>query len=508
MTHPLEETLFDVVIVGSGFGGGVMAYALSHAGLRTLLVERGDWARRDDDDWSGRAVMLEGRYHGDVPTLVQQGESDVVTSTLSNEVVGGGSVFFGGAALRMRATDFAEWPIGYDVLEPHYDAAERLLEVHGHMGDDPCEPARARDYPFSSPALTAPALRIYRAAQAIGFRPFRLPMALNHSGPRAPKCVQCGTCDGFPCKISAKNDVTTTALASADNRFLTIAPGLLAARLRESQGRIQSLEVIERRSAARLTLRGRLFVVSCGAIGSPALLLRSGLDRYDQSGLLGRRLMRHCNGMVGYVFPFRTNPTGLNHKQVCISDLYESRRALDGRAVGVLQDLCLPPLEVVRSKVWPALAWAAGLGAAHLQTLICIAEDEPCHDNRVTLDAHTDRNGLPLTSVRHRYTEADHARRDLLLDAAGRVLRRAGGLAGKVSLIDSFSHAVGSVHFGSAPRRAPLDVDCRMHGVHNLFVVDGSFMPTSAGVNPSLTISANALRVAARIREDFSALRL
>ena len=507
MSLPLEQTVFDAIVVGSGFGGAVMAYSLSRAGLRTLLVERGGHAHRDDEDWSGRSILLQGRYRGEVPTMVRQHGDAPAQPLFSNEVVGGNSVFFGGAALRLRTTDFARWPVSYSAFEPFYDAAERLLEVHGCAGEDPCEPPRSRDYPFALPAeLTAPARRIRDAARAVGFQPFRLPLAINLAGTRAPRCPSCTTCDGFPCKLAAKNDVTTTALAAADPRFLQVVARIEAVRLVEHGDRVTSLEAVDRDTGTRLSLRARVFVISGGAIASAALLLRSRLDARDESGSVGRYLMRHCNGMVGCLFPFATNPARMNHKQIGLSDLYESRRAIDGYAVGVIQDLCLPPREVVRANGPRGLRWAAALSADYIQTLICIAEDEPQRDNRVRLGTELDADGTPITTIDHAYTRSDRRRRALLFSAARRVLRRAGGMVGKESLIESFSHAVGTVRFGSSPREAPLDEFCRFHGVKNLFVVDGSFMPTSGGVNPSLTIAANALRVGAHLRETYAEL--
>jgi choline dehydrogenase-like flavoprotein len=509
----LERTVFDVIIVGSGFGGGTVAYALSRAGLNVLLVERGGWPHRDETDWNGRAILLEGRYQGDDVVRVRQLGADRPVDTFPNQVVGGNSIFFGGAALRLRASDFARWPIGYGDLERHYGAAEALLEVHGRAGEDPCEPPRSTGYPYPPPSLTAPARRILEAAGQLGFHPFQLPIALNHSGPREPKCIRCFTCDGFPCRIGAKNDITQTALAKADSEHLAVVARLTATRLVEREGRIVGLEAVDRDSQRRVSLRARLYVLSGGAIGTPALMLSSGLGRLDASGALGRYLMRHCNAMIGYVFPFRTNPEQVNHKQICISDLYESVRAEDGTALGVIQDMCMPPREVVRALGPAGFRWAAAASANRIQTLLCIAEDEPQADNRVTLEARQggqggeDRSavgdpGVPL--VRHEYAAGDRRRRQALVRVASRILRKAGGLVGKVRPIDSFSHAVGTARFGRSAAEAVLDPDCRFWALSNLFVVDGSFMPTSGGVNPSLTITANALRVAQRIAAGFS----
>ena len=177
-----QNTVFDVLIAGSGFGGATAAYALSRAGLRVLLIERGGWPNRDETDWNGRAILLEGRYRSETPLLVRQEGATRAVETFPNEVVGGNSVFFGGATLRLRATDFSRWPISYADLEPHYAAAEALLEVHGRAGEDPCGPPRTGDYPFPPLALTAPARRIYDAATALGLHPFQLPVAIDHFG--------------------------------------------------------------------------------------------------------------------------------------------------------------------------------------------------------------------------------------------------------------------------------------------------------------------------------------
>jgi len=502
----LERTLFDVLIVGSGFGGATMAYALSRAGLKVLLVERGGWPARDETDWNGRAILLDGRYRSESPIGVRQFGAAAEVDTFPAEVVGGNSIFFGGAALRLRASDFARWPIGYDALEAHYGEAEALLEVHGAAGADPCEPSRSRPYPYAPTELTAPARRIADAARALGLHPFPIPLAINHRGAREPRCINCFTCDGFPCRIGAKNDVTQTALAKADPANLAVVARTLVARLIERDGRIAGVEAIDRDGGRRLTLRARATVLSGGTIGSAALMLRSDLGGRDASGTLGRNLMRHCNAMIGYVFPFRTNPERVNHKQICITDDYESVREADGTALGVIQDMVMPPREVVRALGPRGFRWAAGLGADNIQTLLCVAEDEPQRENGVTLSERADAFGLPVASVRHEYTEADLRRRDTLVRTARKILRRAGGLVGKVRLIDSFSHAVGTARFAATPEAGALSPECRVWAFPNLFVVDGSFMPTSGGVNPSLTITANALRVAAHVQANFGAI--
>ncbi len=498
MTGPLAEA-YDVVIVGSGFGGGAVAHALSHRGIRTLLVERGMWSARDDEDWNGQSILLAGRYRSESPVAIAQ-YGKAAKDTTPNAVVGGNSIFFGGASLRLRELDFATWPITYAELEPWYARAEALLEVHGTAGEDPTGPPRSTPYPATPPPFSEPALRIYEGAKAAGFHPFHVPTAIDYSGRRGDACIRCNTCDGFPCKVSAKNDVAVTMLARADAAHLTIVAGATASRVLHAHGRATGVEVIDRATGQRHEVTARTVVVAAGAMHTPALLLRSGLQEHDRSQLLGKNLMRHCNAMMGYVFPFQTNPQAVNHKQICISDLYEQERATTQRAVGVIQDMMMPPPEVVRVMAPGGFRWLAYKFAARIQTLICIAEDEPQVTNFVSLSSdRVDALGLPVTTIAHAYSAADLHRRDLLVGAARKVMRAAGGMIGKVRLVDSFSHAVGTTRFGTDAATSVLDVDCALHGVPNVFVTDGSVMPTSGGVNPSLTITANALRVSERI---------
>ena len=227
-------------------------------------------------------------------------------------------------------------------------------------------------------------------------------------------------------------------------------------------------------------------------------MLRSGFDH----PLIGRFLMRHCNGIANCIFPFRTNPQQVFHKQLCFSDFYEDLRAELGTAVGVIQDIYTPAPPIIRHHTPWGFKTLVGLLTGYMQNLLCIAEDDPSRDNRVSLSNEQDIFGMELVQVEHAYSDADCRRRDYLLAKAETVLRQAGGLLRYRYLIDSFSHAIGTLRCATAPEEGVLDVDCRYWGSENLYVSDGSFMPSSGGVNPSLTIAANALRVAERILEQ------
>jgi choline dehydrogenase-like flavoprotein len=496
--------MVEALVVGSGFGGSAAAYSLARAGLKTLLLERGDWPRRDADDWSPRAVMIEQRYRSSSPMLIKQyGARDFRESTpFLEEVVGGMSVFYGAATMRMRERDFARWPIRYADLEPSYGEAERLLEVHGQAGSDPCEPYRSVDYPHSLQAmdLAPPARRIQRAATALGYRPFRIPLAVNLENDRRPRCVRCGTCDGFPCAIGAKNDATAL-LERAREHGLEIRTNTAVRRLRvDGEGRVTALDCVDRRDATPFEIPApKVVVLAAGTLQSPAILLRSGLQRLPQHARIGRGLMRHCNAFVTYAFPYRTESHTTFHKQLCFTDFYEDLRAELGTSVGTIQDMCMPPPEVVEHYAPRGLKTLAGLVSRHLLGLLCIAEDDPNPDNRVTLSDRLDRLGLEVLQVAHAYSADDQRRLDHLVARARRILRRCGGVPAHLFRMDSFAHGVGTLRFGERPEEAVLDRTCALFGVKNLFVVDGSFMPTSGGVNPSLTIVANSLRVAGHI---------
>ena len=481
------------MVVGSGLGGAFAALALTGAGARVLVLERGGWPKRDETDWNPRAILIEHRYRGSALAVNQGPRPEEVPV---NEVVGGKSVFYGAASLRFRPADFARWPVSYDQMEPFYAEAERRLGVHGTAGADPCEPPRSSPYPHPSPPLSAPARRIRDAGRRLGYRPFPLPLAINFANGQAPQCVLCDTCDGFPCRIEAKNDAAGILRALEAEGRLAVAPGVSVRRLVVERGRVTAVEGVERAAGREARWAAPLVVLGAGAIGTPAILLRSGLDRFG----VGRFLMRHCNAVAAGLFPFPTNPERVFHKQVGFTDGYESGRGADGLAPGVIQDIYTPAPEVVRHFAGGAARLALpGPVVRRLQNLICIAEDEAQEENRVALTGETDEQGIERAGVTHRYRETDRERLRALTRRARRILRSAGALATRVWPIRSFSHAVGTVRMAAAEDAGPLDSQGRFRGVGNLFVTDGSTFPSSAGVNPSLTVAANALRIASGI---------
>jgi choline dehydrogenase-like flavoprotein len=517
----MTSSRYDAVIVGSGFGGATVAVSLARAGRRVLVIERGRWVDRDDSAWDPVAIQIEQKYRSESPE--DQDGRDGRTMYHPDAAVGGKSVFYGAASLRLRREDFRasdrfadlpnaasmDWPFHYDDLAPFYDQAEREIGVAGIAGTDPCEPPRRADYPTRPPAFGTTARKIARAAERLGLKPFPIPLAINFGNTDGrTSCVRCMTCDLFPCKIEAKNDLAVTVLAEARALGVEIRDRTVAVRLLRNAHRIDGVECLHVETGERTTVRGDLYVVSAGAIPSPALLLRSGLGDVEPNGReIGRYLMRHCSGIMIGVFPFRTNPERLFHKQVAVTDFYFGRDgAFPAGPWGSIQSLQTPPPAFVRHEApYPApIGQIAAKSLAFQAYLLCIAEDLPQRDNRVEIDAsRTDPLGLPITRVTHRYTSRDLAARDALYTQAGRILRRAGALFRLRFPIHTYSHALGSCRIGTDPTNSVLDPWCGFHGIPNLFVVDGSFMPSSAGVNPSLTIAANGFRVGAHVVEHW-----
>ncbi len=488
----------DVIIVGSGFGGAFAALALTEAGMRVLLLERGQPVARDQGDWDAAQILLGQRYRGQTPVQVRQYGAADYTDMFHHEVVGGSSVFYGGASLRMRPNDLATWPVTYDDMEPHSCRAESLLGVHGRDGADPLEPPRSRPYERAPVPLTGPALRIRAAAQALGHEPFALPMALNFRDTDRPLCILCNTCDGFPCQIEAKNDVAATVLRQAQAQGLEVRAGVAVDRLVFDGERLVAAECIDSVTGGHQTFHADRFVVAAGALQTPAVLLRSGMARASAGGhWIGRRLMRHCNAVVTGVFHQRTNPDGVFHKQLCFTDFYEDLRAELGTATGTIQDIYTPARQVIAHHAPTGLGAVAGWLSGFMQNLLCIAEDDPAPGNTVTISS-----GSAAPRVDHAYSAADYRRRDHLVARARAVLKTAGAWTTRVYEIDSFSHGVGTVGMAATPEAGALDGQGRVWGMDNLWVTDGSAFTTSSGVNPSLTIAANALRVASIIIES------
>lgn len=503
---------WDAVVIGSGFGGVMAASPLVEAGMSVLMLERGDWVRRGAENWApDGAGLLTKHYSTESAYLERTSGADRRTGMFFN--VGGPSVFYGGASLRYREHDFAPapeivgdsgaaWPLRYPDLEPWYAAAERLLGVAGEAGADPTEPPRSSPFPTGPLGVnTQFGERLARAARELGLRPFPLPLAINrdHRAGR-PACIACSTCDGFACAIGAKNDLSISLLPRLLERGLTIWTGAVARQIVEVRGRAVGVECVDRISRRQYRVRAERVIVAAGAIVTPQLLLASGLARLNRAGdAVGRFLTRHLNTVVVGLFATPTNPREEFQKQIALHDYYTADPSGAG-GLGAIQQVGMPPAGVVATQVPTLLGPLARIVLPHLGGLLTIVEDEPQYQNRIELQSDRPAPyGLPAVVIHHRYGAGDLQRGRALAGRARAVLARAGARFFYHHRISTFSHALGSVRMGDDPAQAPLDASGRFRGVTQLWVTDGSALPTSAAVNPSLTIAANALRIGAGI---------
>jgi len=497
----LDYKDFDAFVIGSGLGGAAAAWALSKKGYKVAVFERGMWPLRNESDWTPQKILIQSQYASKKPTQVEQ-LSRKAKDYYFNENVGGMSVFYGGAAFRFREEDFSSWPCSYQNFEAYYQQAEEALTVHGASPGSPYadiySPARKQNYPFTALAFTQPSQRIYDTAQKLGLRPSVIPLALKFTN--QPRCLQCRTCDGYPCKIEAKSEACTSFLQNADPKYLTVITNAEIDFIEFSQNQATHLHFIDRKNLKRhrLELHHRPLILAAGALNSPAILLRSQLAVIKNPGrldLIGKRLMRHCNAVVAGIFPFATNAKSEFQKQVAIFDFYHHHRRTQGHATGVIQDIYTPSAEVLAHFSPLGLKTISQLLTKNLQSLLCIAEDAPSESNFVGLEESKSAYGMQRSKIYHQYSKQDLERRHFLLKQAKRILKKSGAWLTQVMLIDSFSHAVGTLCFGNRRQDSVLDENCKLWGSENLWVLDGSFFKTSAGVNPSLTITANSLRV-------------
>jgi len=518
-----NERQFDVIIIGTGAGGGTLAHALAPSGKRILLLERGDYVPREKDNWSPLAVNVEGKYQ---TKEVWRDKDGRPLHPHTNYYVGGNTKFYGAALFRLRKEDFGEirhyggispaWPISYEDLEPYYTKAEQLYHVHGERWVDPTEPPASAPYSYPPVSHEPRIQQLSDDWESLGHKPFHTPLGvmLDEKNIHKSRCIRCNTCDGFPCLVHAKSDAQVLCVDPAlENPNVTLLTNAFVHRLESSPSGREVTKVHVKRDGENETYSANIVVVSCGAINSAALLFRSANDKHpnglaNSSDVVGRHYMGHINSVL-MALSKCPNPT-IFQKTLSLNDFYFGSREWE-YPMGHIS--FVGKLDAITLKAGaPALApgWTLELMATHSLDFWLTSEDLPDPDNRVTLD----KEGNLVLSYKPNNEEGHKRLIEKLKDLMKQQRKCAvhghechQGLFSRNLFIGQriplagVAHQNGTIRFGKDPETSALDPNCKAHDVDNLYVVDASFFPSCGAVNPGLTIMANALRVADHLKE-------
>ncbi|GGY12565.1 GMC oxidoreductase [Streptomyces anandii] len=529
---------YDVIVIGTGAGGGTIAHRLAPTGKRILVLERGGYLPRERDNWDSTAVFVKAKYRA--PEFWYDKKGNRFPPEV-NYYVGGNTKFYGAALFRLRPEDFGElrhhdgispaWPLDYADFEPYYTQAEHLYLVHGRHGEDPTEGPSGAQYGHPPVEHEPRIQQLSDDLEKQGLHPFHLPIGVNLAqdgqgrATRTSACIRCDRVDGFPCLLSAKSDAQVIcvdpALEHPNVEMVTHADVL---RLEtEATGRSVTKVVADVRDAdgdggeqgngsgTRVEFGADIVIVACGAVNSAVLLLRSANDRHPQglansSGVVGRHYMRH-NNLALMAVSKEPNDTRFQ-KTLALHDWYLGSDDWDF-PLGGIQMLGKSDSEQIHGE---APRWAGAVSpdmpfevlAHHAVDFWLCGEDLPDADNRVTLD----RDGAIHLSLDEKNNIAGLQRlRHKLQGMLGHLGMQEQHLLShslylhKGMPIGATAHQAGTVRFGRDPATSALDVNCKAHDLDNVYVVDTSFFPSIGAVNPSLTAIANALRVGDHITE-------
>ena len=509
----------DVIIVGTGAGGGTLANVIAPSGKRILLLERGNFLPREKANWDSDAVFVDGRY------ISKDTWYDADGHPFQPQVhyfVGGATKLYGAALYRLRPADFGEiqhadglspaWPVGYHEFEQWYTKAEWLYQVHGTHGEDPTEGHWSRQYPWPAVSHEPRIQQISDSLRDGGYQPFHAPcgILLDEASRPASACIRCDTCDGYPCLVHAKSDAETLGVRPILGREnVTLLVDAEVQRLETDPGGGLVTGVVVSRGGQREVYTGDIVAVCAGAAGSARILLQSASDRHpgglaNGSDQVGRNYMFH-NSKAIVALDKEPNDT-VFQKTLGLNDFY---LAGDGRPwplgniqmVGKSNAAAMKGEEPKLTKLAPR--WSLEQVARHAVDFWLTTEDLPRPDNRVAVD----RDG----NTRLAYTQTNGSEAAGLYDELKKILNHLGMAAHHVldknlymhmSIpIAGIAHQAGTCRFGADPATSVLDVNCKAHELDNLYVVDSSFFPSIGAVNPGLTVMANAIRVGEHLRQ-------
>jgi len=576
------STQFDAIIIGTGAGGGTLAFHLAQAGKNILILERGPFMPQEKLNWDTSAVFLDNRYHTKETWLDKDGKE---LHPQQSYFVGGQTKVYGAALFRMRAEDFGiihhkggispAWPISYSDLEPYYTRAEGLFHVHGDLGTapavpggfassfDPTEPFHSKKYPYP-PFANEPRMQsIEDDVRKIGVHTFPIPLGLkrNEADPLASKCIRCDTCDGYPCLVHAKSDADINCIRQIMHLpNVTLMTNSRVTRLltNSSGTAVTSAEVIHSGASATLgtaldradpsappastsgktaVYSAAIFAVCAGAINSAVILLASANQKHpnglaNRSDQVGRNFMYHQADALlaigtqrnedsytktwgtndfylkdtdpAYPFPLgQVQPVGSFHFEMMKGDApsFTPDFVLEGMKHHAVpwwlttEDLPDPENRVTLHNATPLSVESRqpGLVGAH-----------PSGDTGHTNESSIVTNAAP-GRIQLSYTPNNVESFERLKDRWVDVLKRAGHASASIPLhayfkkripIEGVGHQNGTCRMGTDPATSVLDPHCKAHDLDNLYVVDASCFVSASAVNPSLTVIANAIRIA------------
>ena len=508
------EEHYDIIIIGSGAGGGTILHELASTGKRILLLERGNFLPREKENWSTKEVFTNERYK---TTEMWRDKDGKEFRPGQHYFVGGNTKLYGATLLRMRQEDFKEvthvdgvspeWPLSYDDFEPYYARAEEMYHVHGEAGVDPTEPPRSTPYAYDKLPHEPRIQKLADDLTTQGLKPFPLPMGvrLGDDEPKRRSLTGLDRFDGYPDPSESKADAHVVAVQPAlFHENVTLKTDRYVERLVTSDDGKTIQEVVVTHDNNKEIYTAPLVIMSCGAINSAALMLRSknkvhpeGLG--NSSGLVGRNLMLHNNSAF-LALSKEPNPT-IFGKTLGINDFYYGSDDWE-YPLGHIQMLAKSDTEMLRAEVPPVVpGYAVEKMAEHALDFWLTTEDLPQADNRVML-SETGQITLHYTETNRESHRRLKEKLETVLEAIGcetHLIPR-GLYFGKKIGIDGVAHQNGTMRFGNDPTSSVLDTNCRVHDIENLYVVDASFFVSSSSVNPTLTIFANALRVADHLK--------
>jgi choline dehydrogenase-like flavoprotein len=488
----------DILVIGTGMGGGIISRALAESGRQVLIVERGQRLPIEPENWDATEVFLKNRYKNAGNWV------DAQNSKFSPGVhyyVGGNTKVYGASLIRFREFDFEEfrmpdgvspaWPFTYRELEPYYAKAEKYLRVRGRKGDDLFDPYRSDDYAYRALEHDPYMENFSNSLKKQGLHPYHASMGVDFGD--GGNCIRCITCDGYPCKLGAKNDAETCgvnpALATGNANLLT---GCDITKLLHDESGKAVIAATGFHNGEPIEIKAKYFVLSGGAANSAQLLLKSKSDFYpnglaNSSGQVGKNWMVHNATFTVGFNPFRRNTTQFQ-KTLSFNDWYQD--SVGGYPLGNVQMLGRLNWQIFKA-VKPfipkfILKWFAN----HTIDLYLESEDLPDDFNRVEL---SEEGGIRIFWKQNNMKVHKN-----LIKRTKKALHKAGYpiVITQTMGIETNSHQCGTVVAGKDPKTSVLNEYCKAHEMDNLYVVDSSFFPSSAAANPALTIAAQAIRVA------------